>query len=361
MDIGDLLSAMGLTRNVAACMAPSFTPVGQLPPAGEAGAAAAASTPLYGETAAPAGAAPAAAPLSLGLDPLDPGSMPGNSKAAPATRKNPGAFDKADADAKRVLTPDCFDGCRFEISKPLNPKFVLTHVVWMGTSMIPAGNMYQFGTNVSQDSETFGNTLLIGRLDPSGTLDAQWHQTFNKMWKTQASWLITADGSRDMLSGDVTCTGSTFTANAKLAQAYSGLSYFQSVTPSVALGGEVFRHFAQKKTHVFARARYADKKCTATTTYSTMGVLSANYFRKVDHRCGLAAEIELNTANLDSHLTLGYEFVLRQAKLCGQLASTGTVQATLEEMITPGFSVSFSAMLNHKANQQKFGMGVRIG
>ena len=141
----------------------------------------------------------------------------------------------------------------------------------------------------------------------------------------------------------------------------SSLGAWHAHNSCVALGGEVFRHFAQKKTHVFARARYADKKCTATTTYSTMGVLSANYFRKVDHRCGLAAEIELNTANLDSHLTLGYEFVLRQAKLCGQLASTGTVQATLEEMITPGFSVSFSAMLNHKANQQKFGMGVRIG
>merc|ERR1712150_114977 len=269
-------------------------------------------------------------------------------------------FEQVDADSKRVLTPDVFDGCRFELQKVFNPNFVASHVVWMGTPQLPAGHMYQFGTNVAKQT-AMGDTLLIGRVDPNGTVDAQWHQMYNKMFKTKVVWNISADGSRDMLSGDAEVKGETFVASAKAAQAFAGLSYFQALTPNFAVGGELFNHFAQKKTHVFARGRYTDKDCTATATWSTMGVVSANYFRRVNARTGLAAEIELNTGNLDSHLSVGYEFNLRQARLCGTLSSTGTIQATLTEKVMPGLNVTFSSMLNHKANQQKFGVGVQFG
>ena len=336
-----------------------FTPVEQFG-TGDAGNAPSAGSPnaLPGTGQLPPPPAPTG-PYVNQLDDPDLLSASMSAAKAPLSR-NPGPFDQTDAVAKRVLTPDVFDGCRFDIQKVFNPNFAASHVVWMGTSQIPTGHMYNFGTNyVAQTA--LGETLLIGRVSPNGNVDAQWHQVFNDKFKTKTSWNISGDGSKDMLAGDMELKGETFTAAAKLGQTFAGASYMQGLTTNFAVGGEVFNHFAQKKTHVFARGRYNDHDCTATATWSTMGTVAANYVRKVDDRVNLAAEIELSTANLNSHLMLGYEFNLKQAQLRGTLSSTGTIMATMTENIFPGFNVLFSAVLDHKANKQQFGVGVRIG
>jgi hypothetical protein len=42
-------------------------------------------------------------------------------------RPNPGQYDFLSNEPKRVLSPDIFDGCRFDFSKPLSPSFATSH------------------------------------------------------------------------------------------------------------------------------------------------------------------------------------------------------------------------------------------
>ena len=69
-------------------------------------------------------------------------------KANSTTRKNPGGFEEAGSAFRRVLSLDTFDGLRFDLAKPMNQQFALTHSILLGTSLIPGGSNYAFGANL---------------------------------------------------------------------------------------------------------------------------------------------------------------------------------------------------------------------
>ena len=47
---------------------------------------------------------------------------------------NPGRLEELKREAQSVLTPDVFDGARFEFNKTLTQKFALLHNVYMGSA-----------------------------------------------------------------------------------------------------------------------------------------------------------------------------------------------------------------------------------
>mmetsp|Transcript_9474 Transcript_9474/g.10909 ORF Transcript_9474/g.10909 Transcript_9474/m.10909 type:complete len:381 (-) Transcript_9474:151-1293(-) len=276
-------------------------------------------------------------------------------------RKNPGQFDKADSDALRVLKPDIFDGCRFEHNKMLGPNFTVNHSLWLGSAMLQTGNNYSFGSTVVLNE---GKTMLLGRIDPEGRLDAQWHQEIVQPQKviSRVQSSISSSSEQSMTQGSLEINGIDYAATLKLTKGpMFGLSYFQSVTPKIAMGAESFYHHGQGVSHIFARGKYDNGKDIATATLTTMGSVSANYARKVNDRVTLAAEFEVALDSKQSQMNFGYEFMLRQSKISGVISTEGIIQTQIQEALMPGFAVIFNGILDHGRDTHRFGYGVQIG
>jgi len=273
-------------------------------------------------------------------------------------RQNPGAYDKAEDDAKRVLTPDIYDGFRFSVNKPHGPKFTTSFDFLLGSSMLQSGNSFHYTTTCTPTEDLF----LMGRIDPSGSLDARIISNITSKLNATVIANLSSDVERSVIQLKTEYKGSDYTAGAVMTQGpYLGVSYFQSVTSKISLGGEGMYHHGQGMSHVFARAKYDDRLNVATATITSFNTLSANYLRKVSDHLNLAAEIEVSLENKQSMMNLGWEFLFRQSKVMGTISTEGVVSAQVMQMVDQGVALTFNAILDHSKDSHRFGYGIQIG
>ena len=278
----------------------------------------------------------------------------------PTMLANPGPWDKADSDTQRILKIDTFDGARFELHKGHGPLFATSHTVYMGSSMHQGGSFYMFGSTL-----LFRDTLLVGRLDNSMRLDAQAHGSLSNRLSHRIQASLAHNSVREShLVTDFEYKGNDFTAGVKVGLTDGplvGVSYFQAITPRLAVGGEGYYIDARRATHVTARARYTDNAVTACATASTNGTVSATLSRRINNRVGFAAEIELLPSTLQSHMSVGVEAQMRQAKFMANVTGTGLIQSTLSSTIFPNCSLLLSAIVQHSKDIYRFGAGIQLG
>jgi len=292
--------------------------------------------------------------------PIDPLSLPPpavDNLSPPTKRSNPGPMERCDQEIQRVLRVDTFDGARFELQKMLGPHFATAHTLYMGSSAHEKGYLYSFGTTL-----VLGDALLTGRFDHMSRVDAQWHQSYSgpiARFSHRIQAQLTPQENHAVV--DLERKGDDNTAGLKLGNGLVGLSYFQAVTPRLAVGGEgsYLKRFGAM--HLTARGRYTDNNNTLVCTASTMGSVSASFLRRISNRCGLACELEVATANLNSHMSFGAEFIMRQAKFHANVTSTGIIQATLQDIIGNNCFLLLSATVDHRNDIYRFGVGVQLG
>ena len=79
--------------------------------------------------------------------------------------------------------------------------------------------------------------------------------------------------------------GSDWNAQVKLGNAeFVGINYLQSVTPTLALGGEAFWLGQQRKSGAGFAARLADEQQVATAQVATTGLVSLTYLRRISEK-----------------------------------------------------------------------------
>jgi hypothetical protein len=72
-----------------------------------------------------------------------------------------------------------------------------------------------------------------------------------------------------------------------MARALAGLNYFQSITPQLSAGCEMFYLSQQLKSGVGLAARHTGEKHIATMQLATTGILQAAYAHKVTEKVSL--------------------------------------------------------------------------
>ncbi len=75
----------------------------------------------------------------------------------------------------------------------------------------------------------------------------------------------------------------------------------------------------------------------------------------------LAADFLWNWNTREATGTFGYDYMLRQCRLRGQVDTNGRVGAFLEERVNVGVNFVLSAELDHWKNDYKFGFGMTVG
>jgi len=271
---------------------------------------------------------------------------------------NPGRVEELKKEAQGVLSPDVFEGARFEFNKTLTQKFACLHNVSLPGAGQEAG--YEFGANFGDE-----RVLLASRIDLKGRLNGRLNAQLSDSWLLRLQSQVQPEGN-NTFKADVDYKGGDFCLGGyAIGGGLLGGSYMQSVSSGLALGVEGFYHALNRKVRGGAGAmRYVwgkgENVATAKVGTFGNGAVELAYQRKVSEQVALATEMQYYH-NQFCQFGLGYEFKLRTAVFKGLISSDTTCSAALEERVAPGINLALSAQLNHKKKDYKFGVGLTIG
>jgi len=323
--------------------------------------------------------------------PLDSSSSAGSDEPPPVLQySNPGSYENFSSDIRRLIMLDVHDGCRFDVSKPLSPLFSVVHSFWLGTAMLPDGSNSNYAF-VAQVADETG--VMMCRLDPTNqSVEGRIINVRNLtppavegappptplQGTAKGTVVVSPSGQTDQLMADYelamgTCTLAGRYGSQQGANILS-LAYLQSVTPSLALGGEAMYIAANNAALKSVGAKYSgtrpsDAPGSAPSGYTvfgqysqTQGAFSAAYLRTVTPgRVVVGTELNVNPATAEATVTAGLEVTLRQGKLCTTVDGAGKIQSTLETTVSPGMRVTFCGEADHGKGAFRFGYGLSMG
>ena len=303
---------------------------------------------------------------------------------------NPGPYEMAAMDGKRLVQLDTFDGFRCDINKQLSPYMAVIHSFLLGTTSLPdRTSTYSFVTQVADEQG-----ILMTRVDPGRkSVDGRVHRAILgglAMAKLQLG--LSPDGQQDQALAEIDFGGLTWTGNLKYgsmagATVY-GCNYLQSITPKLQMGGEGMYIAANQSLISNYTLKYTIPASTGEETSALPGVpaskgveskgssmmcvnyntaqnaLSLNYKRVVTpNRVTLGAELQCSPLTLESQVLLGAEFKLHRSRfaICvdGGLRTQSILEAKLG--VAPGSpTLNFSADVDHLNDAMRFGYGITI-
>lgn len=323
-----------------------------------------------GASVSHADAPPPPPPHPLGAPPPPPpvaeGATNGKGEVDWLNLPCPIPYDEIQREVMMSLKPDLFEGLRFDFTKPLNQKFSLSHSVFMGSTEVPSQSTdtvkvpsahYEFGANFLDPK-----CMLVGRILTDGRLSARvkCDLTDNLTMKINAQLTNEPHYSQGMFNFDY--KGKDFRSQLQLGNnAFYGGNYIQSVSPHLALGGEIFWLGHQRKSGVGFAARYNTDKMIAIGQFASTGIVSLSYVQKVSEKVSLASDFMYNHMSRDSTASVGYDYLLRQCRLRGRIDTNGCVAAYLEERLNMGVNFVLSAEIDHWKKDYKFGFGMTVG
>ncbi|XP_064425616.1 mitochondrial import receptor subunit TOM40 homolog [Latimeria chalumnae] len=316
-----------------------------------------------------------------GLVSVPPGfSMPPVSGFTPVQEKkggeteeklpNPGTFEECHRKCKEVF-PVQMEGVKLTVNKGLSNHFQVNHTISLSTV---GDSNYHFGATYvgeTQLSPTEAFPVMVGDMDNSGSLNAQViHQLASRLrskvaFQTQQSKFMN-------WQADVEYRGDDFTAAVTLGNpdvlVGSGIlvsHYLQSVTPSLALGGELVYHRrpGEEGAVLSLAGKYTAANWIGTVTVGQAGA-HATYYHKANDQLQVGVEFEASTRMQDTSVSFGYQLDLPKANLLfkGSVDSNWIVSAALEKKLVPlPLTLAMGAFLNHKKNKFQCGFGLTIG
>jgi len=243
--------------------------------------------------------------------------------------------------------------------------------------MIPDRNKtYTFVTQVVSD-----NGLFMARVDPERrTVDGKFHATvLNPATTFKVTVGVSEEGQHDQLLTELDVNGDTWTGNLKYGTMGGGMllggNYLQSVTPSIALGGEGMYIASNQAMLTSYLAKYTSAIPTNSPSSSTsmlanyspaQGQLSLLYKKVVTpNRVTLGAELTCFPLMApETEVSFGAEFQLLRSKMNVSVDGNGKVSTVLEAKLgtmhgSP--SLNFCGELDYAKDSMKFGYGITIG
>eukprot|EP00803_Ostreobium_quekettii_P011569 evm.model.scf_130EXC.12 EVM.evm.TU.scf_130EXC.12 scf_130EXC:130493-135417(+) len=280
---------------------------------------------------------------------------------------DPVKYEELTKEVFTALRPETFEGMKFEIAKPLNPQFFLTHSIAMGNFEIPTQNprqvykcpvsAYEFGSTVITNK-----LLMVGRITSEGRMTGRFRCEFNDWISINWQAQLANEPEMSQQICDINFKGQDWNGLLKFgSNGFFGLNYLQSVTPRLAAGGEMFYMDEQQKSGIGLAARHVGDKHIATCQLSDTGLISLSYLHKVGEKASLAADLLYNWNVREATATVGYDYIFQRARVRGRIDSNGLIGAFLEERLNPGVTFILSGEVDHWKKDYKFGFGLQLG
>lgn len=291
----------------------------------------------------------------------------------PAHVENPGTIEDLHKKCKDIF-PINFEGAKLVVNKGLSNHFHISHTINM-SSVIQSG--YRFGATyvgTKQISSTEAYPVLLGDIDPTGNLNANILHQFGARLKgklaaqVQRSKFTAMQMTADYRGDAYTCSLTLGNPDILNCSGVLVLHYLQSLTPSLALGGELaYQRGPGLPGGQIALLSAAGRYTYGDSTFS--GSISPSachlcFHQRASPQLQVGVELEINARMQESTATIAYQVDLPKADLVfkGSVDTTWTVGAVLEKRLQPlPFSFALSGMINHSKQQFRLGCGLIIG
>lgn len=282
----------------------------------------------------------------------------------------PVRYEDIQREVMMALKPDVFEGLRFEITRPLNQNFFLTHSLFMGNLELPGAatggkqmlkvpvGTYEFGANLISEQGHFA----LGRITTDGRLSGRLKYDAADWLSGRLNMQLSGEAGGSQVMADLDVKGADWNGQLKLGTPqFLGLNYFQSLTPGLSAGGEFFWLGGQMRSGLGLALRHTGERHVATLQVASTAILSAQYAHRVTDKVTLATDLLWHWASREATATVGYDVSLRQARLQGKIDSAGVVSCYIMERFAPGINFLLSAELDHAHANYKFGFGFTAG
>uniref|UniRef100_A0A8C7Y4G1 Translocase of outer mitochondrial membrane 40 homolog (yeast) n=1 Tax=Oryzias sinensis TaxID=183150 RepID=A0A8C7Y4G1_9TELE len=209
---------------------------------------------------------------------------------ADSSLPNPGTYEECHRKCKEVF-PLQMEGVRLVVNKGLSNHFQVSHTVTLSTL---GDSGYRFGSTYVGNKQTGPAELfpvLVGDMDNTGSLNAQIIHQLTKAVRTKIA-IQTQQQKFVNWQCDMEYRGKDFTSAVTLGNpdvlVGSGIvvaHYLQSVTPALALGGELVYHRrpGEEGTVTSLLGRYTGDNFVATLTVGGAGA-HATYYHKANEQ-----------------------------------------------------------------------------
>ncbi|XP_015247127.1 PREDICTED: mitochondrial import receptor subunit TOM40 homolog [Cyprinodon variegatus] len=213
--------------------------------------------------------------------------------------------------------------------------------------------------------------VMVGDMDNSGSLNSQIiHQISSRIrskvaFQTQQQKFVNWQGDAEFKGDDFTAAVTFGNPDVLAGSGIVIAHYLQSITPALALGGELVYHrrTGEEGAVVSLLGRYTGGNSIATLTLGSTGA-HASYYHRANDQLQVGVEFEASSRTQDSSVTFGYQLDVPGANLQfkGSIDSNWVVGATLEKKLLPlPLSLVLCSFLNHQKNKFQCGFGITIG
>ncbi|XP_059690635.1 mitochondrial import receptor subunit TOM40 homolog, partial [Gavia stellata] len=270
--------------------------------------------------------APAGAPRFWGTPPPsvlwgDPPPPPRPTEPGGDPLPNPGAFEECHRRCKELF-PVQMEGVKLTVNKGLSNHFQVNHTVALSTL---GESNYHFGATyvgTKQLSPTEAFPVLVGDMDNSGSLNAQViHQLTARLrskvaFQTQQAKFVNWQVDGEYRGADFTAAVTLGNPDILVGSGIVVAHYLQSVTPTLALGGELVYHRrpGEEGTVLSLAGRYTAPNWIATLTVGQAGA-HATYYHRANEQLQVGVEFEASTRLQDTSVAFGYQLELPKGNL----------------------------------------------
>lgn len=279
-------------------------------------------------------------------------------------------FEFIQKEWQNISLQDNWDGFRIEAQNKVTETLQATHSIFLGTRLRECGYLYHFGSVFQSPDQ---RTVLLARAGLDGGVNGRIIQKFGSCWEVKASSNSDLkDVGRNMHESSVEYSGPERALCGKLAWQgawVGGGSFVQKILPQLQMGGDLTLVGVNGVTSIGqVGLRYAEGKNILTATLSRtppsgmpgspgqVHELKMYFVRKVTERLNLGTEFKFSYPDKDSGLSLGYEYIFRNARIQGLLDTDGKVSCCVHDAM--GFS--FSGVIDYARGDYKFGMVMQV-
>lgn len=284
-------------------------------------------------------------------------------------------FENLNKEWQQLSQQDNWDGFRIEAGNATFMKNLLFNwTLFMGKQPQGQGDspyLFLVGpTYTSEDQKTF----MLARVNLDKIIQGKLIQKVGDNIELKGSSQIALSDpiNKSMYDASVEYTGSDWTAMGKLtwqSTLIANGAFTQQITPSLQMGGDLMFVSFNRMTIGQMGLRYALGKNIFTSQLirqpqqSPYGALAGNshelkmqYLRRVSDRLSLATDISYSPTDMQSAMSVGYEYTFRNARIQGCIDSAGKVKCWAQDVM--GFGVS--GMIDYVNEDYKFGFMMHI-
>jgi hypothetical protein len=269
--------------------------------------------------------------------------------------KAPGGYDNV-KNTFQGASVNTFDGFRLGASKQVNLNTMVSHFYWIGSQNVPP--IYQYRLILPFED---GKLVNISTDVEFSNIDGEFKVPLDAQSSFKLNLSLPQEGYQ--VAGELELNDESSTTQVSLTNGPSdsnvSVSYMQSVTPFLALGG--IGNYSTKSaaiTRGFA-GTYNDGENMLVTQWDNQ--FKFLYQRRVNpNRFHLNADVQVDEQG-NSTAALGAEYILKQSRLQMSIDSNIQVRSVVEVNTGQGFQLQFSGDLGHLSGTARFGFGLMVG